>query len=134
MRLALPALLVLAACAPRVYHREVERPVAAEADAYTCAVRQVERLGYQAREPHSDGAFVAVRPRPQPAGARYPVYDYLAVDVLGAGSARVLRVGAVTLAGGGGGVRPHFRAPLPQTEADRDAVLEACAGAAASST
>jgi hypothetical protein len=134
MRPRLFVLLVLAACAPRVYHREVERPVAADADAYTCAVREVARLGYQPREPHSDGAFIAVRARPQPAGARYSVYDYLTVDVLGDGSARVLRVGAVTLAGGDNGVSPHFRAPVPQTEADRDAVLEACAGGAASST
>ena len=133
MRLALPILLVLAGCTPRVYHREMARPISADADAYGCTVRQVERLGYDVREVDPPTEFAAVRARPQPADARYPVYDYLAGDVLGEGAARVLRIGAVTLAGGGGGVHPHFRAPLPQTEADRDAVLDACAGGTASS-
>jgi hypothetical protein len=136
MRLILPVLtilLVLAGCTPRVYHREAQRPVAAGAAAYACAVRETERLGYEVRDVNPGSEFAAVRERPQPEGARYGVYDYLAVDVLGEGDARVLRVGAVTLAGGGGGVHPHFRAPHPQTEADRDTVLDACADPAVSS-
>jgi hypothetical protein len=133
MRPILPILLLLAGCAPRVYHREVQRPVATGAAAYACAVRETERLGYEVRDVNPGSEFAAVRERPQPEGARYGVYDYLAVDVKGEATARVLRIGAVTLAGGGGGVHPHFRAPHPQTEADRDAVLDACAGRAASS-
>jgi hypothetical protein len=118
------ALLALAACAPRVHHREAQRP--AGADAYACAAREVERMGYRLSIVEPGESFTATRPRAQPADARYPVYDYLAVEVLH-GVPRMLRVGAVTLAGGGGGVAPHFRAPLPRTEEDRDAVLDVCA-------
>lgn len=125
---ALP--ILLAACAPRVYHREAQRPVSAGAEAYTCATREARRLGYELRSPLPGEGFSAARARPQPADARYPVYDYLVVEILDdEGPVPVLRVGAVTLAGGDGGVRPHFRAPLPRTEADRDAVLNACAPA-----
>ncbi|HEX6042427.1 hypothetical protein [Longimicrobium sp.] len=128
---AAASLILLAACAPRVYHREAQRPVAAAADAYACATREARRLGYELRSPLPGESFSAARVRPGPADARYPVYDYLVVEILdGEGSAPVLRVGAVTLAGGDGGVRPHFRAPLPATEADRDALLDACAPAA----
>jgi hypothetical protein len=133
MRLILPILLVLAGCTPRVYHREVARPVPAGGDPYACAVEQVQRLGYEVVPVNAPTQFTSTRARPRPADARYSEYDYLAVDVLGTGAERVLRVGAVTVAGGGNGVHPHFRAPLPQTEADRDAVLDACAGDAASS-
>lgn len=132
MRLILPVLLALAACTPRVYHREVARPVPADVDPYACAAREVRRLGYEVVPVDPPTQFTSTRARPRPANARYSEYDYLAVDVLGTGTARELRVGAVTLAGGDNGVHPHFRAPLPQTEADRDAVLDACAGAAAS--
>lgn len=131
MRLILPVLLALAACTPRVYHREVARPVPADGDPYACAARAVERLGYEVAPVDPPRQFTSTRARPRPANARYSEYDYLAVDVLGTGAERVLRVGAVTLAGGDNGVHPHFRAPLPQTEADRDAVLDACAGASA---
>ena len=131
MRPCLPILLVLAACAPRVHHREVARPVPAGGDPYACAVGQVERMGYDVDPVNPPTQLTAKRARPRPADARYSEYDYLAVDVLGTGAERVLRVGAVTLAGGDNGVHPHFRAPLPQTEADRDAVLAACAAAAA---
>jgi hypothetical protein len=134
MRLVIPVLLVLAGCTPRVYHREVQRPVADHGDAFRCSLRQVEAMGYRVHDPDPDAGFTAVRPRPQPEGARYPVSDYLAVDLLEEGGTPVLRVGAVTLAGGGGGVHPHFRDPLPRTEADRDAVLQACAGAPAPSS
>lgn len=133
MRMILPVLVVLAACTPRVYHREVTRPVPAGGDPYACAVREVEQMGYRVDPVNAPTQLTATRARPRPADARYSEYDYLAVDVLGTGTARELRVGAVTLAGGGNGVHPHFRAPLPQTEADRDAVLDACAGAAESS-
>lgn len=128
MRLTLPILIVLAGCTPRVYHREVARPVRADADPYACALREVQRMGYDVDPVNAPTQFTATRDRPRPAGARFATYDYLAVDVLEAGGARALRVGAVTLAGGDNGVHPHFRAPLPQTEADRDAVLDACAG------
>jgi hypothetical protein len=90
-------------------------------------VAQVERLGYRADPVNAPTQLTATRARPRPEGARLATCDYLAVDVLGTGTARVLRVGAVTLAGGDNGVHPHFRAPAPQTEADRDAVLDACA-------
>ena len=123
---ALP--ILLAACAPRVYHREAQRPVSAGAEAYACAMREARRLGYELRSPLPGEGFSAARARPRPADARYPVYDYLVVEILDdEGPAPVLRVGAVTLAGGDGGVRPHFRAPLPRTEADRDVLLDACA-------
>lgn len=128
MRLVLPILAVLAGCAPRVYHREAARPVRADADPYACALREVARMGYDVDPVNAPTQLTARRARPRPAGAPYPTYDYLAVDVMDAEGGRVLRVGAVTLAGGDGGVRPHFRAPLPGTEADRDAVLDACAG------
>lgn len=127
------ALLALAACTPRVYHREAQRPIPAGMDAYTCAATLVARMGYAQRSPDPPAGFAAARERPQPAGARFSVYDYLVVEVLGdAGGARTLRVGAVTLAGGDNGVFPHFRDPVPQTEADRDAVLAACASEPAS--
>lgn len=128
MRLTASVLLVLAGCAPQVHHREVARPVRADADPYACAVRTVERLGYTVDPVNAPTQLTARRTRPRLPDARYPEHDYLAVDVLDADGARMLRVGAVTLAGGDNGVRPHFRAPLPQTEADRDAVLDACAG------
>lgn len=131
MRLILPVLLALAACTPRVYHREAQRAIPADVDAYACALRQVQRLGYEVVPVNAPTQLTATRARPRPAAARYSEYDYLAVDVLGTGAERVLRVGAVTLAGGDNGVHPHFRAPVPRTEADRDAVLDACAGAAA---
>jgi hypothetical protein len=37
-------------------------------------------------------------------------------------------ISAATLEGGDGSVAPRFRYPLPQAEADRDAILDACAG------
>jgi hypothetical protein len=49
----------------------------------------------------------------------------LDVKVTGAGTARTLVISAATLEGGG--VAPRFRAPLPQAEADRDTMLDACA-------
>lgn len=132
--LAGPALVALAACTPRVYHREAQRPVPSAMDAYRCAAVQAERMGYELRDWDPGVSFAAARARPQPADARYPVYDYLVMELLDDGrGGSSLRVGAVTLAGGGGGVAPHFRAPLPKTEADRDGVLDACAGAPASS-
>lgn len=133
MRLSLPILIVLAGCVPPVHHREVARPVPADGDPYACAVREVERLGYHVDPVNAPTQFTAVRARPRPEDAPYSTYDYLAVDVLGSETTRMLRVGAVTLAGGDNGVHPHFRPPVLQTEADRDAVLDACAGRTAAS-
>ncbi|HYW14346.1 MAG TPA: hypothetical protein VE871_20430 [Longimicrobium sp.] len=133
MRLSLPIVLVLAGCTPAVHHREVARPVPLDGDPYACAVREVERMGYRVDPVNAPTQLTATRARPQADGARYATYDYLAVDVLGTGTARVLRVGAVTLAGGNDGVHPHFRPPVARTEADRDAVLDACAGRPATS-
>lgn len=130
MRIPPPVLvlLALAACTPPVYHREAVRPIAASADALSCAARELGRLGYAIhdRDPDS-GRLYARRGRPGAEGDRYPRSDWLDVEVKGAGTERTLVISAATLEGGGGGVAPRFRAPVPQAEADRDAILDACA-------
>jgi len=122
-------LLALAACTPREYHRVASRPLPPSADALSCAARELARLGYAIhdRDPDS-GRLYARRPRPRLAGDRYPRNDWLDIEVTGAGSTRTLVISAATLEGGDSGVAPRFRAPLPQAEADRDAILDACAG------
>lgn len=126
----LPALclLALAACAPRDYHRAAARPLADSADALSCAARELARLGYTIhdRDPDS-GRLYARRQRPRAEGDRFPRSDWLDVEVTGSGAARVLSVSAATLEGGDSGVAPRFRAPVPRAEADRDAILDACA-------
>ena len=122
-------LLALAACTPREDHRAASRPLPASADALSCAAGELARLGYAIhdRDPDS-GRLYARRARPRRDGDRYPHNDWLDVEVTGTGAARTLVVSAATLEGGEGGVAPRFRAPLPQAEADRDAILDACAG------
>ena len=124
--------LALAACTPREYHRAATRPLPASVDALSCAAGELARLGYAIhdRDPDS-GRLYARRPRPRRQGDRYPRSDWLDVEVTGAGPVRTLVVSAATLEGGDGGVAPRFRAPLPQAEADRDAILDACAAPAA---
>ena len=122
-------LLALAACAPREYHRGAARPLPASADALGCAAGELARLGYRIhdRDPDS-GRLYARRQRPRAPGDRYPRSDWLDIEVTGSGAARTLSVSAATLEGGDGGVAPRFRAPVPRAEADRDAILAACAG------
>ena len=123
-------LLALAACAPREYHRGATRPLPASADdALRCAAGELARLGYAIhdRDPDS-GRLYARRPRPRAERDRYPRSDWLDVEVTGSGAARALSVSAATLEGGDGGVAPRFRAPVPRAEADRDAILDVCAG------
>jgi hypothetical protein len=121
-------LLALAACTPREYHRAASRPLPPSADALACAAGELARLGYAIhdRDPDS-GRLYARRPRPRRDGDRYPRSDWLDIEVTGAGSTRTLTISAATLEGGDSGVAPRFRAPLPQAEADRDAILDACA-------
>lgn len=131
MRILPPALFLLAvaACAPREYHRAAARPLSASADGLACAARELARLGYtiQDRDPDSRRLY-ARRARPRLEGDRYGRSDWLDIEVTGAGSARTLLISAATLEGGEGGVAPRFRSPVPQAEADRDAILDACAG------
>jgi hypothetical protein len=123
------ALLAISGCTPREYHRAASRPLAPSVDALTCAARELSRLGYVVhdREPDS-GRLYAKRQRPRGERDRYPRSDWLDIAVTGAGTARILVVSAATLEGGESGVAPRFRAPIPQAEADRDAILDACAG------
>ena len=122
-------LLALAACTPREYHRAATRPLpaSASADALACAAGELARLGYAIhdRDPDS-GRLYARRPRPRREGDRYPRSDWLDIAVTGAGPTRTLVISAATLEGGDSGVAPRFRAPIPQAEADRDAILDAC--------
>jgi hypothetical protein len=122
-------LLALGACTPREYHRAATRPLPASADALACAAGELARLGYAIhdRDPDS-GRLYARRTRPRGEGDRFPRHDWLDVQVTGTGSARTLSISAATLEGGEGGVAPRYRYPLPQGEADRDAILDACAG------
>ena len=130
MRILLAALclLALAACTPREYHRAASRPLPASADALACAAGELARLGYAIhdREPDS-GRLYARRPRPRREGDRYPRSDWLDIQVTGEGTTRTLVISAATLEGGDSGVAPRFRYPLPQAEADRDAILDTCA-------
>ncbi|MDB4951892.1 MAG: hypothetical protein JWM27_4541 [Gemmatimonadetes bacterium] len=121
------ACALAAGCTPRDYHRDAQRPVAADRDALKCSAERLRGLGYTVRENEpTEHELWAKRLIVRERGARYDRFDSIQLRLRGGGAARTLLASAATLEGGEGGVAPRWRAPSPRAVADADAVLAAC--------